>query len=242
MSAIITVSKLSKRFPIESKNPTVLNLILNSARLFNRRQNFYALKNVNFKVESGDRVAIIGGNGSGKTTLLRILAGIYDKTTGQIKTEGKVASLLKTDTGIEPNLNAIENIYLFGMINGLDKSTIKENLEDIVNFAGIKKFVHTPLGDFSSGMIERLAFSIFRYAKADILLVDEFLSSGDIYFRQKSFEILSGWQKQSRTIMITSHEMEIISKFCNKAILLKEGRLIAYGPTQKIIKQYQNLS
>jgi len=237
MEAIFT-KNLSKKFSIYEESPTIFNILTNF-RYFSQKQKFYALKNINFSIARGDRIGLIGSNGSGKTTLLRVLAGIYDKTAGSININGKIAALLNSQATLERNLSALENIFLFGMIMGIPKTKLQSNLKEIVHFAGIGKFLHSPLRDFSTGMVQRLAFAILRYVEADIILIDEIFASSDLSFRINYLKALKKFFKPTQTIIISSHEMDLIEKFCNKALLLDNGQLIAYGPTKKIINLYQ---
>jgi len=238
MSLAIKVKNLTKEFYIDKDNPTSLNLLIKIITLSFKSTKFMALDNISFEINKGDRVGLIGDNGSGKTTLLRILSGLYSKTSGVIEASGKIATLLNVDTGMEWKLSARENIYLFAMMLGIEKTKIEKNIKNIIKFAGIKEFINAPLGDFSRGMIERLAFTIFRYTDADILLIDEMLSSGDIHFKEESYNVLKEFIRRSRTMIITSHDMEVIRKFCNKTIILKEGKIVAYGPTKIVVNKY----
>ena len=236
---LIEVQNLYKKFLIETENPTAFRLLKHLIVPSTKRE-FYALKNINFKLYQGDRIGLIGSNGSGKTTLLRILAGLYAKTKGRVEINGKVATFLHTDVALEGNLSALDNIYLLGMIMGINKKDIEANLKKIIDFAEIGKFIRTPLRDFSTGMIQRLVLSILMYVEADIFLLDEIVESGDIKFKHKCYKIiLDKISKQGKAAIISSHETEIIEKFCNKVLLLDNGQLIAYGPTKKTINLYK---
>lgn len=241
MDEVIKVKGLTKIFSYKAENQTTLDLLLKILTLNFQSEKFCALNNITFMIKKGERTGLIGDNGSGKTTLLRILCNLYDKTSGEIDIKGKVAALLRVDSGIEWTLSAKENIYLIGMMFGIKKRKIEKIFGDIVNFAEIKESVNVPIGDFSSGMLERLAFAIFKYVDADILLIDELLASGDIHFKEKSYKILQEFVTLGKTMIITSHDMEVVTKFCNKAMILKKGRLIAYGPAKEIIRKYRNL-
>ena len=236
---IIKVENLSKKFNIETNTThTTLKFFLG---LFKKRKSIMALDNVNFQVEDGDCVGLIGDNGSGKTTLLRIIGGIYEKTSGSVKIEGKVATVIRLDSGLARELNAQENIYLLGMILGLTKKEIEEKSNKIVKFAGIKNFLNTPLKDFSSGMIERLSFAILSELEAETYLFDEVFALGDIHFRQKVSTVFKNLVRQRKTIVIITHDISFVKKFCNKALLLKNGKVAKYGETEKILKYYRLL-
>ncbi len=234
----IIVKNLSKKFYIETRPVTTFRLLSN---IFKKRRTIMALKNVNFQVEDGDCVGLIGDNGSGKTTLLRIMGDIYDKTTGSVKIEGKMVPVIRLDSGLARELRAQQNIYLLGMILGLKRKEIESKFNKIVKFAGIENFLNTPLKDFSSGMIERLSFAIIPQLKADVYLFDEVFVMGDIHFREKVLDVFKNLVKQKKTIIVITHEMDFVEKFCNKALLLKNGRVLKYGRTSKILKYYRQL-
>jgi ABC-type polysaccharide/polyol phosphate transport system ATPase subunit len=238
---LIKIKNLSKKFFIANENQTAFRF-LNYLISTKKKRKFYALKNINFQVDKGDRIGLIGANGSGKTTLLRIIAGLYKKTMGKIEINGHIAAFLHTDVALESNLSALENIYLLGMIMGLKKEIIKKNMNNIIDFAQIKKFIHIPLRKYSSGMIQRLVLSVLRFVEADVFLFDEIIESGDIKFKHKCYKIiLDKISKQGKAAIISSHEIEIIEKFCNRAILLDRGKIIAIGPSHKVLHDYLKL-
>ncbi len=186
-------------------------------------------------------MGLIGDNGSGKTTLLRIIGGIYEKTSGSVKIEGKVATVIRLDSGLARDLNAQENIYLLGMILGLTRKEMEAKFNKIVKFAGIENFLNTPLKDFSSGMIERLSFAVLSELEAEIYLFDEVFALGDIHFQKKVFRVFKNLVRQKKTLIVITHDMDFVKKFCNKALLLKNGKVVKYGETEKILKYYRLL-
>jgi lipopolysaccharide transport system ATP-binding protein len=184
----------------------------------------WSLKDINFDVQQGDVFGVIGSNGAGKSTLLKILSKVTAPTTGLVKVKGRVASLLEVGTGFHPELTGRENIYLNGAILGMRKLEITRKLDEIISFAGVEKYVDTPVKRYSSGMYIRLAFAVAAYLESEILIVDEVLAVGDVEFQEKCLgkigEISSG---QGRTVFFVSHNMESIKKLCNQSILLKNG-------------------
>ncbi|MBA3047738.1 ATP-binding cassette domain-containing protein [Candidatus Falkowbacteria bacterium] len=203
------------------------------------KEEFWALKDINFEVNKGEAIGIIGANGAGKSTLLKILTGITPPTTGEIIMRGKVASLLEVGTGFHPELTGRENVFLNGAIMGMGKKEISDKFNSIVEFAGIKKFIDTPVKRYSSGMYVRLAFAVASHMEPDILLVDEVLAVGDAEFQKKCLGKMDEVTKQAgRTILFVSHNMGAIQKLCKKCILLNKGEIINAGPTQNVINAY----
>lgn len=200
---------------------------------------FWALKDAQFTVNKGETIGIIGSNGAGKSTLLKILTGITPPTEGEIIMRGRVASLLEVGTGFHPELTGRENIFLNGAILGMTKSEIVKNFDKIVEFAGIQRFLDTPVKHYSSGMYVRLAFSVAAHMDPDILFVDEVLAVGDSEFQKKCLgkmeEVTS---VGGRTILFVSHNMAAIQRICKKVILLEKGRVKMFDETQKVIDYY----
>ena len=208
---------------------------------FESKEDFWALKNVSFNVMSGEIIGVIGANGAGKSTLLKILTGITPPTEGEIIMRGRVASLLEVGTGFHPELTGRENIFLNGAILGMTRKEITKKFDEIVDFAGVEKFLDTPVKYYSSGMYVRLAFSVAAHMEPDILLVDEVLAVGDAEFQKKclgKMEEVAG--KSGRTILFVSHNMGAIQKLCKKAILLEKGKVASFGETSKVIDFYLN--
>jgi len=240
MSAI-SVKNLNKKFILHLPPQTMFGFLSSMVFAGKYRREIWALRNIDFEAARGDRIGLIGGNGSGKTTLLRILARLYERTSGMLAVNGTVTAFLQSGAGMERELSAVENIYLFGAIMNMEREEITEKLPDIARFAGIGEFLDCPLKDFSAGMVQRLAFSIAYHADSDILLLDEMLSSGDAKIRGKSRAVFEKAVNQSKTIIITSHDMGIIREFCNKALLLEKGEKVMFGPTEKVLEAYKSL-
>jgi len=202
-------------------------------------EEFWALKDINFEIQQGDRVGIIGRNGAGKSTLLKILSRITEPTKGRIELNGRVASLLEVGTGFHPELTGRENIFLNGAILGMSRAEIKRKFDEIVDFAEVERFLDTPVKRYSSGMYVRLAFAVAAHLEPEILIVDEVLAVGDAQFQKKCLGKMEDVSKnEGRTILFVSHNMGVVSQLCSKSILLENGSLIKNGETAKIIDLY----
>lgn len=206
---------------------------------FGTKEEFWALGGVDLEINKGDIVGIIGHNGAGKSTLLKILTGITPPTEGEIVMRGRVASLLEVGTGFHPELTGRENVFLNGAILGMTKNEIVKKFDEIVAFAGIEKFLDTPVKYYSSGMYVRLAFSVAAHMEPDILLVDEVLAVGDADFQKKCLgKMEEVTQKEGRTILLVSHNMGAIQRLCAKTVLLNKGGVVFYGDTKEAIERY----
>lgn len=204
-----------------------------------KAEEFWALRDVSLDIHKGEIVGIIGSNGAGKSTLLKILTGITPPTEGEIRMKGRVASLLEVGTGFHPELTGRENIFLNGAILGMTKNEIASKFDEIVAFAGIEKFLDTPVKRYSSGMYVRLAFSVAAHMEPDILLVDEVLAVGDAEFQKKCLGKMEEVTKTAgRTILFVSHSMRAIQKLCTRCILLEKGGIKMIGDTASVIKEY----
>ena len=203
-----------------------------------KREEFWALKDISFEVKKGEKIGIIGKNGAGKSTLLKILSRITDPTKGKVMIMGRVASLLEVGTGFHQELTGRENIFLNGAILGMKREEIKKKLDAIIAFSEIEKFLDTPVKRYSSGMYVRLAFAVAAHLEPEILLVDEVLAVGDAEFQKKCLGKMSDISSEGRTILFVSHNMQAIQTFCNKAIYLKDGKIAEAGEVSHIIRQY----
>jgi len=203
------------------------------------REEFWALKDVSFEVNRGDRVGIIGRNGAGKSTLLKLLSRITEPTTGRITLKGRVASLLEVGTGFHPELTGRENIFLNGAILGMSRVEIQRKFDEIVAFAEVEKFLDTPVKHYSSGMYVRLAFAVAAHLEPEILVVDEVLAVGDAQFQKKCLGKMEDVARnEGRTVLFVSHSMEVITRLCNTALLLNEGKLEVLGKTNQVVNSY----
>jgi lipopolysaccharide transport system ATP-binding protein len=199
----------------------------------------WSLRDVSFDIEQGDSVGIIGRNGAGKSTLLKILSRVTAPTTGSLKVKGRIASLLEVGTGFHPDLSGRDNIYLNGAILGMRKHEIKKHFDAIVDFAGVERYIDTPVKRYSSGMYVRLAFAVAAHLESEILIVDEVLAVGDAEFQKKCLGKMNDVSKgEGRTVLFVSHNMSSISQLCNKGIFLENGEVYAKGQSSNIIESY----
>jgi lipopolysaccharide transport system ATP-binding protein len=199
----------------------------------------YSLNDINFEIEQGDAVGIIGRNGAGKSTLLKILSRVTSPTTGKINIKGRVASLLEVGTGFHPELTGRENIYLNGSIMGMRKKEITKKIEEIIDFSGVERYVDTPVKRYSSGMYVRLAFAVAAHLESEILIVDEVLAVGDAEFQKKCLGKMNDVSKgEGRTVLFVSHNMSSIKKMCRKGLYLQDGEIIMYDEVNNVIENY----
>ncbi|WP_299116120.1 ABC transporter ATP-binding protein [uncultured Winogradskyella sp.] len=203
----------------------------------------WALKDISFEVNKGEVLGIIGKNGAGKSTLLKILSRVTSPTTGEIKTKGRIASLLEVGTGFHPELTGKENIYLNGAILGMTKSEIKAKEEEIIEFSGCQRYIDTPVKRYSSGMRVRLAFAVAAFLEPDILVVDEVLAVGDAEFQKKAVGKMQDISKgDGRTVLFVSHDMGAIQNLCNRCVILNDGLIQSIKPTSEAIKEYLTIN
>ena len=202
----------------------------------------YSLQDINFEIQQGDAVGIIGRNGAGKSTLLKILSRVTTPTTGRINIKGRVASLLEVGTGFHPELTGRENIYLNGAILGMRKREIDRKLDEIIDFSGVERYIDTPVKRYSSGMYVRLAFAVAAHLESEILIVDEVLAVGDAEFQKKCLGKMGEVSKgEGRTVLFVSHNMAAIKNLCEKSILLSNGQLKFADTTTNVLLNYVNL-
>ena len=202
---------------------------------------FWALKDVSFKVEKGDRVGIMGFNGAGKSTLLKVIAGVLKPTQGKVKTGGIIAPMLELGAGFDMNYSGKENIYLYGATMGFSRKFIDEKYDEIVEFSELGDFINAPLKSYSSGMKSRLGFAIATAVKPDVLILDEVLSVGDAAFKEKSEQRILDMMKDGATVLFVSHNTDRVKKICNKAIILTKGQLVAQGEVNEICDIYEEM-
>lgn len=200
---------------------------------------FWALKDVSFQVEKGDRVGILGLNGAGKSTLLKVIAGVLKPTEGTVEKDGVVVPLLELGAGFDPQYTGRENIYLYGAVLGYSRSFVDEKYDEIVEFSGLEKFIDVPLKNYSSGMKARLGFSIATVVEPEIMILDEVLSVGDARFKKKSEAKILSMFENHVTVLFVSHSIGQVRRLCNKAILLEGGRIVAQGETEDVIRIYE---
>ncbi len=250
-NTIIKVENLSKRFIIGHEPReryislrdvvagSVKRIFGSGTRRSKAKEEFWALKDLNFEIEKGNRVGIIGRNGAGKSTLLKILSRISEPTHGRIHINGRVASLLEVGTGFHPELTGRENIFLNGAILGMSRAEIRIKFDEIVSFAEVEKFLDTPVKRYSSGMYVRLAFAVAAHLEPEILIVDEVLAVGDAQFQKKCLGKMEDVSKnEGRTILFVSHNMGVVAQLCKTAFLLKSGELVYSGNVQQTLENY----
>ena len=201
----------------------------------------YALDQINFQVKKGETVGIIGTNGSGKSTILKIITGVLNPTAGKVEIDGRISALLELGAGFNMEYTGIQNVYLNGTMIGFSEEEIKAKLDDILEFADIGDFVYQPVKTYSSGMFVRLAFAVAINIDPEILIVDEALSVGDVFFQAKCYHKFEEFKKEGKTIVIVSHDLSSISKYCDRVILLNKGHKLAEGEPKKIVDLYKKL-
>lgn len=257
MQSVIKVQNLSKKYVISHQSQNhgryvalrdviAENIKRSVKRLSGQyprnslKEDFWALKDINFEVKHGDKIGIIGHNGAGKSTLLKLLSRITHPTTGKIVMRGRVASLLEVGVGFHPELTGRENIFLSGAIYGMSRSEIMKRFDEIVGFAEIEQFLDTPVKRYSSGMYVRLAFAVAAHMESEILLVDEVLAVGDTEFQKKCLGKMGEVAKQNRTIFFVSHNMMAVRNLCSSALVLRQGRIEYQGDVSLAVDHYLN--
>ena len=206
-----------------------------------KKKEFWALRDISFEARKGEIFGIVGSNGAGKSTLLKVIAGIYPATQGEIRAEGKIAPLIELGAAFNPELTGAENIYLTGSIYRIPRRVIRENFGEIVSFSGLRKFINIPVKNYSSGMFIRLAFSIIIFFQPDIVLIDEVFSVGDEVFQKKSFEKILSFQRQGATILLVTHDANLITQICDRALILSQGQMSFLGPAEEAVAHYHQL-
>jgi len=206
-----------------------------------RKREFWALRDVSFEIKQGEIFGILGGNGAGKSTLLKAMAGIIPPTEGAVECRGTVAPLIELGAAINPELTGAENIFLAGSLYRVPRKEIRAQFGKIVEFAGLRKFINSPVKNYSSGMFVRLAFSSIIFFQPDIVLIDEVFSVGDQVFQQKSFEKILGFKERGATIVIVSHDLQLLGQICERALVLSRGRAAFIGPVEEAIGRYYEL-
>jgi lipopolysaccharide transport system ATP-binding protein len=244
LKPILEIRAISKKYQIEGNKKPYLSLrenLFSFLKPANKKEEFWALRDISFDVMPGDTLGIIGKNGAGKSTLLKILSKITPPTKGGIISRGRIASLLEVGTGFHPELSGRENIFMNGSILGMKKAEIQKHFDEIVDFSGVAKFLDTPLKHYSSGMQLRLAFAVAAHLEPEIMVIDEVLAVGDAEFQKKCLNKMQDVSSSGRTILFVSHQLSSVDALCRKAIVLHEGRLVAQGSTKEAIAAYTSL-
>ena len=231
----IAVQQLGKAFTIHNRKREQFKEIF--GRKKKQRNQYWALKNIDFELKRGEAIGIIGKNGSGKSTLLQLIYGTLTATEGKVITNGRIAALLELGSGFNPDFTGKENVYLNATLLGLKKKEIEDKLDDILGFADIGDFIDQPIRTYSSGMIVRLAFAVIAHVNADILIVDEALAVGDAYFTQKCMRFIQRIREE-KSLMFVSHDANAVLSLCDKAILLEKGRMTKIGRPKEVMEEY----
>lgn len=237
----VRATKIEKRYKLYDRNR---DRMLDALGLSGKKERFkfhYALKGVDFEVKKGETVGIIGTNGSGKSTLLKILTGVLTPTSGEVEVNGRISALLELGAGFNMDYNGIENIYLNGTMMGFSKDEIDKKLDDILAFADIGDYVYQPCKTYSSGMFVRLAFAVSINIDPEILIVDEALSVGDVFFQAKCYRKFEEFKKKGKTILFVSHDLSSISRYCDRVYLLNSGEMIGNGSPKEMIDKYKQI-
>lgn len=239
MTAAIRFQLVSKRFLIQhTRSGSFQELLINLVQGQNGKEEFWALKEVDFTVGQGETFAIVGPNGSGKSTILKLISRILEPTSGQVQVDGRVVAMIELGAGFHPDLSGRENIFLWGSIMGLSERTMHQRLDSIVQFAELEQFIDTPVKHYSLGMYMRLGFATAVHVDADVFLMDEVLAVGDQAFQEKCLLIWDELQRQGKTLVLVSHDLGQVQRFSQRALLLDHGRVVAYGPTPDVVADY----
>src|SRR5207344_1699141 len=236
----ISVDAVSRRFRVHARETRSLkDLFVQRAQT--GAEDIWALRDVSLSVARGEAVGLIGRNGSGKTTLLRLIAGIIKPTSGRVRTEGRIGSLLELGAGFHPDFTGRENVFLNGSIYGLSRARIRELMDEIVSFAELERAIDLPVRTYSSGMYMRLGFSVAAHIEADVLLLDEVFAVGDEEFQRKCFGKIHEFKSRGGTIVFVSHDAQAVERLCDRAVLLRQGAVVFNGSTREAIAEYRRL-
>lgn len=237
---VISVDNVSKMYKLYDNPMDRLKESLGLSRKKKYKEH-YALNDVSFQVKKGETVGIIGTNGSGKSTILKIITGVLNPTQGQVTVDGRISALLELGAGFNGEYSGVENVYLNGTMIGFSKEEIDEKLQDILDFADIGDFVYQPVKTYSSGMFVRLAFAVAININPEILIVDEALSVGDVFFQAKCYRKFEEFKKMGKTILFVSHDLSSIGKYCDRVVLLNNGQKLAEGDAKEMVNLYRRV-
>ena len=239
---VICVEDLTMRFRIATNNVSgIKEYLIQTLRKQMSYKELYALNHINFNVYRGEIVGVIGTNGSGKSTILKIITGVLSPTSGEVEIDGRISALLELGAGFNMEYTGIENVYLNGMMMGFSREEMDARLDDILKFADIGEFVHQPCKTYSSGMFVRLAFAVAINIDPEILIVDEALSVGDVFFQAKCYKKFEDFKAQGKTILFVSHDISSVAKYCDRVILLNKGDKLAEGNAKDMINLYKKV-
>jgi len=240
---VIQIEDLWKKFRIpHERRTTILENIAGALQILEGKrftyEEFWALKAINFTVDYGESIGVIGENGSGKSTLLKIIANILRPNRGRVKATGKIAPILELGVGFHPELTVKENALIYGSIMGLKNSEVKRRMNSILKFSTLERFQDAKLKNLSSGMQMRLGFSVAIETDPDIFLIDEALAVGDIEFQQKCLNEFKEFKAEKKTIILVSHALNLVKEFCEKTLFLSRGEMVSFGETETVINEY----
>lgn len=241
-NTVIKVENVGMKFNLsEEKVDNLKEYVIKFLKRELYYQEYWALKNISFKLNKGERLGILGFNGAGKSTLLKVIAGVLKSTEGTVNVRGKIVPLLELGAGFDGQYTGAENIFLYGAMLGYTKEFIKEKYNEIVEFSELGKFIDVPVKNYSSGMKARLGFSIATVVEPEILILDEVLSVGDAKFRKKSERKIKDMFENGVTVLFVSHSLEQVKRICNRAIILDKGTLIADGTVDEVSEVYEEM-
>ncbi len=241
MSIAIQLENVSKAYRIVRQKPFLAKEILR--RILQRPssvERHWALSDVSFEIEHGEAVGVIGTNGSGKSTLLSLIAKTSYPTTGTVTVKGRVGPLLELGAGFQGELTGFENIFLNASLLGLSKEDVEAKLEAIIEYSGLKEFIHSPIATYSTGMTARLGFSVIAHIEPEILLIDEILAVGDAAFRSKCQHTMQKFTEKGTTLFLVSHDLQTVQEMCSRVIWIDDGRMRAIGDAEEVIELYRN--
>ena len=239
---IIKVDNVSMKFNLsQEKVDSIKEYVIKFLKREIKYNEFWALKNISFSMNKGERLGILGLNGAGKSTLLKVIAGVFKPTEGNVERHGVLAPMLELGAGFDMQYTGAENIYLYGSVLGYSKTFIEERFDEIVAFSELKEFIDVPLKNYSSGMRARLGFSIATVVEPDILILDEVLSVGDAKFRKKSEKKVMDMFDKGVTVLFVSHSLEQVERLCYKAMILEHGKMLEYGDISKVAEVYRKI-
>ncbi len=238
----IVAKDLGVRYSLQMTKKPTMRASLSQRLGRSRARAFWALREVSFTVRHGDSLGIIGPNGAGKSTLLQVLAGIITPSEGEVTVDGHISSLLTLGVGFDQDLSGMDNIRLAGAFMGLDHNVVEDKLPDIVAYAELGEFIDVPIRTYSSGMRARLGFSIATAVEPDILILDEVLSTGDAAFREKSKQRVGELVREAKAIVLVTHDMNWVREYCNRAMLIEKGQIVAEGAPADVVELHQRRS
>jgi ABC-2 type transport system ATP-binding protein len=241
--SVIKVEHAGMKFNLsKEKNDSLKEYFIKLAHHELKYDEFWALKDINFEIEKGDRLGILGLNGSGKSTLLKVIAGVFKPTEGSVEKRGVLAPLIELGAGFDPQYTGRENIFLYGAVLGFSRQFLRDKIDEIIEFSELEEFIDVPLKNYSSGMKARLGFAIATVVEPDILILDEILSVGDAKFKKKSEARLMSLLEKNVTVLFVSHNLPQVRRICNKALILQKGKMIAFGDMEEVTEKYENMT